>query len=180
MDGPCGGKQVPIDLVMGRRECETKCQVGGPLKGIEGRLEVSAARVAAGGEVKLRAVFRNTTREVVVLPFVWHAGPMNPITVLDARGRPVEVEGKRPAPGAAGGGMPGPPYPVCLRLAAGGEATLDLLWRAVRWRYGEGHGPLGAPNQDVAGPLPKGRYQLRLVTMLQDPVGTLTAPIEVR
>jgi hypothetical protein len=180
MDGPCGGKQVPIGLVMGRRECEEKCHVSGPLKGIEGRLEVGAAQVAPGGEVKLRAVFRNSTRATVVLPFVWHAGPMNQITVIDANGRPVEVEGTRPTLSAAGGGLPGPPYLVCLQLAGGGEATLDHIWRAVRWRYGQGRGPMGAPIQEVAGPLPKGRYQLRLVTMLQDQVGTVTAPIEVR
>lgn len=67
---------------MGRRECEEKCNVSGPLKGIEGRLEVGAAQVSPGEEVKIRAVFRNTTRAAVVLLFLWHAGPMNQITPI--------------------------------------------------------------------------------------------------
>lgn len=170
MDGPCSGTRVELGAALSRRECE-RCKVREPrffAPLVAPELVVTPPRADAGGEVAVRAVLRNRTGEPLELPFVWHAGPMFVVSAKDAAGQPAG-EPKGPPPPSPGGFRPGPPYLVCITLAPGGVAYVERKWQAVqrRWVTTEPPLPGGPPPSEPAGPLPPGRYRLRLQTMLQ-------------
>lgn len=174
LSGPCAGGGIDLAAIMASGACDRPCSgEGSPdvAAALGTRLEVTPARVEAGGEVELRAVLQNRGDRPLELPFVAHAGPMFVAGATDAGGRDVgDPEG--PPPLAEGEVyMPGPPSPVCITLAPGGEAHVAETWRAVQWRWAAGHDPTRPPSaepaREVAAPLPPGRYRLRLTTMLQ-------------
>lgn len=174
--GPCSGSSVDLREALAARECEEPCGEGPARENlaarIESRLDVTPASVEGGDEVDVRVSYRNRSDSELKLSFIAHEGPMFTISATNPEGQRVgDPDG--PPPLAEGEVfMPGAPYPICITLEPGGEAYVEGEWSAIQWRWAPQNGrarpPTVEPDREPVGPLPPGRYQMHMGTMLQD------------
>lgn len=143
---------------------------------LKGKLEVtvgaSPSKVAGGGKVDLVVSFANKTAAPLTLHFRINPVPHFETEVYDAKGKRVDMpKEKTPSPPK---GMSQPPpsesKSAKLTIAAHGTARARLPWEAVKMKWAPEkvrgtpaeRGFPRAPN----GPLPKGKYTVKVVTPL--------------
>ncbi len=162
----CCGDKIKLSQVLG--QCDVAAYPGkrrSLKKSVSFTLTATPNPARSGQKVTVKATFKNLTRKPVDLYFVGHAGPMLRLSVKAKDGASVY-----PPPGKAPRGAllprPGPPYPVRIRLSAGGEAVHQAKWKVQRWAWGDGAGPgPGRPAMAGAGPLKPGKYKISMSTM---------------
>lgn len=155
------------------RQCDTPMPRAGDVPvGMKDKLDVrvvaSTPSTPPGGRVDLTVTLKNKSNEPLPLYFTGDPSPRFEVEALDAKGRRADLPNGKPPKSTT----PAPTREVkALRitLTPGGTAKVRLAWEAVRTRWApekaktwDGKGPPRAP----AGPLPTGRYQLRVVLPL--------------
>jgi hypothetical protein len=173
----CSAFEIPnLEEVLLKSSCEVPNPKADdkPLeaKKVEVKVTTSAAKVAPGGRVDVVVTFTNKTKDVVPLLFTIDPMPRFEIEASDAKGSRVDVpKGSPPAlPAGAAPRVPGEPKTARIQLAANGSARMVLPWEATRMKWApeklKGTPPEKGYPRAANGPLPKGKYTLKVVTPL--------------
>lgn len=143
---------------------------------MKGKLEVTVAasptKVAPGGKVDLVVTFANKTKEPMPLQFRIDPLARFETEVYDAKKKRSDMPPGNPPPPPKGHSAP-PPAEVKVAkvtVAANGSARVRVPWEAVKmkWAPDKVRGTAvekGYPRVP-AGPLPKGKYTVKVVTPL--------------
>lgn len=157
-----------------------------PTADLKGKVDVtvssSPTKVAPGGKADLVVAIVNKTKAPIVLDFRIDPTARFEVEVYDAKGKRVDMpKGDPPSP-KNGESQPGPAEPKVARItvAANGSARQIVPWQAVRmaWAPEKVRGtPMerGFPRKP-AGPLPKGKYTVKVVTPLVGVEGEIGTP----
>ncbi|MBX3190006.1 MAG: DUF4232 domain-containing protein [Labilithrix sp.] len=163
-----GGEFDALDDAL--RQCDTPMPRSGEVPGgmkvkLDVRVVPSTPSTTPGGRVDLVVTLKNKSSEPLPLYFSGDPSPRFEVEALDAKGRRADLPTGKPP-------KAGPTREVKasrITLTPGGTAKVRLAWDAVKTRWApekaktwEGRGPPRAP----AGPLPTGKYQLRVVLPL--------------
>ncbi len=157
---------------------------------LKGRLEVTVApsptKVAPGGKADLILSFANKGKDPLTLHFRIDPLPRFDVETLDAKGHRIDTPaGKAPPPPKGVSPPPATEAKVArITIAAGGTARARVPWEAVKTRWApekyRGSPPERGFPRTPAGPLPKGKYTLKVVTPLvgasEGPDRETTAP----
>jgi hypothetical protein len=132
-----------------------------------------SARVAPGGHLDILVTYANKSAAPLTLDFTVDPTPRFTVEAYGAKSNkrvdlPAGSEPKLPA--GSPPREPGDPHVARVTIAANGKATVHIGWDAARMRWApeklKGTPPeMGYPKA-AAGPLPKGKYNLRVVTPL--------------
>jgi hypothetical protein len=175
---PCTGFEMDLNAELNRSACEvTNVKPNEKGKDTKGTLSVTAsadsARVAPGGHVDILVTFANKSSDPLALDFTIDPTPRFDVETSNAKTnkRIDPPPGDPPKPPA--GAPPKESATVStarVTLAANGKATVHVGWDATRTRWAPEKykgTPLemGYPRAP-AGPLPKGKYSLRVLTPL--------------
>jgi len=159
---------------------KSSCEVPSPkaedkpmdAKNVEVKVATSSAKVAPGSKIDVVVSFTNKTKEPLPLLFTIDPMPRFEVQAYDAKGNRVDMPKGQPPPLPAGMAprVPGEPKTARIVLAAGGTAPIPLVWDANRTKWApeklKGTPPEKGYPRAHAGPLPKGKYTLRVVTPL--------------
>ncbi len=161
---------------------KSACEVPNPkpddkLLEVKDKLDVKVStgtdKVAPGGHVDVLVTFTNKSKEAIPLMFTTDPLPRFEVETWDAKGtKRVELPAKGPPPLPAGvpARVPGEPKTARVTLAANGTAKMRLGWDAVKTKWApeklKGTPPEKGYPRVASGPLPKGKYTLRVVTPL--------------
>lgn len=169
------------DLEGALRSCEVPMPKSSDVPDIKGRLEVrvtsSTPTTTPGGRVDLVLVLHNKTAEPLPLYFTGDPNPHFDVEALDARGRRADLPAGK-WPGYPKGFKPETREVKASRitLEKNGTARVRLVWDAVKSKWApdkaktwEGRGYPRTP----AGPMPAGKYTLRVVVPV---LGELDTP----
>jgi hypothetical protein len=175
----CAGFDVPdLVAVISQTSCELPDGTAEPkeqeLKDIL-EVRVSADQhVAAGSKGnKVRVLYKNKGKNDLTLQFAVDPDPRFSFELTTPKGvrvdKPAGAEPSLPA-GVADAPAPEKKY-AQITIAANGTAGVNLSWDAVKYKWASKDRARGAvPGRgyprDPAGPLPKGKYVLRVVTPL--------------
>jgi len=175
---PCSGFEMDLGTALMASACEVETPKTGvkPLE-TKGKLDikvsVSMGAVAPGGHVDLTVLMTNKTTEPMALDFTLDPTPRFVIEAYDATGKKrVDMPGGNPP--ALPKGMSAREATVHntarITIVPNGTAKMLVGWDAVRTKWApeklKGTPPeMGYPRAP-AGPLPKGKYMLRVVTPL--------------
>jgi hypothetical protein len=143
---------------------------------LKGKLEVavsaSPTKVAPGGKTELFVAFTNKSKEPLTLHFKINPVPRFSVEAYDAKGKRVDMPPGNPPPPPKGAPSP-PPSEVKsakVTIAPNGSARVHLPWEAVKTKWAPekflGTPPERGYPRAAAGPLPKGKYTLKVVTPL--------------
>jgi hypothetical protein len=147
---------------------------------LKGKLEVtltaSPTRIGVGGKADLLVTYSNKTKEPLVLHFKLDPMPRFEIEVWDQpkKKTPKRVDmpaGNPPSP-PEGVNQPAPTEPKSARitLAPNGTARARVPWEALKTKWApekfRGASPERGFPRSPAGPLPKGKYTVKVVTPL--------------
>jgi hypothetical protein len=175
---PCNGFEMDLMAAL----IQSACEVPNPkpddkARDLKGKLEVTAMasmnRIPPGGHVDLIVTFTNKTTGLMPLDFL--VDPMPRFQVEAYTGKhPHRVDvppGSPPkVPAGTAPREPGAPSTARITLAANGHASVKLGWDATKMRWApeklKGTPPEQGYPRAAAGPLPKGKYVLRVVTPL--------------
>lgn len=175
----CGGAEVTDLLAV---LSQASCEVPGANpeepsdRDVKDLLEITvkpdSPRIAPGSKSNVRVTFRNKSKAELSLDFVVDPLPRFDFELYTLKGTRVDKpRGEEPSlpPEAQG---PSPDKKVArITLAPEGSAGLTLSWDAVRYKWASRDKAKGAvPGhgypREPAGPLPKGKYVLRVITPL--------------
>lgn len=176
----CVGFSVSnLEELLSKQDCEvpdkSPTSIENPdLKGkLEVKLTASPTKVAPGAKTDLQVTFTNKTKDLMPLYFRIDPIARFEVEAYDAKGKTrVDMpKGNPPAPPK--GFQPPPPADIKvarITLAANGSASVRVPWDAVKmtWAPEKVRGVAsekGFPRKP-AGPLGKGKYQVKLVTPL--------------
>jgi hypothetical protein len=174
---PCGGANIPDLLaVISQANCEVPNATpeGEKQQEMKDLLEVNltadAPRVAPGSKVNVTVTFHNKGKGPLSLDFVADPEPRFDLQVYTPKGARVDnPAGGEPSLPAEVANAPVPDRKVArATLAPQGTAKLSLSWDAVKYKWASAERAKGAlPGhgypRESAGPLPKGKYVLRVV-----------------
>lgn len=158
------------------------------LKGkLETKITVSPAKVAPGGKVDFLVSFTNKSKDPLTLHFRIDPTARFEIEAFDAKkNNRVEMPAGKPPPFKKGETPPAAAEPKTGRvtLVANGSARARVTWEAVKTRWApekvRGTPPERGYPRLPAGPLPKGKYKVRVITPLvgvsEGPDREMTAP----
>ena len=115
-----------------------------------------------------------TNKSTAPLPLYFTIDPMPrfDIEVYNAKGNRIDMPKNNPPPLPSGMAprQPGEPKTARILLAANGTARMPMGWDAVKMRWApeklKGTPPEKGYPRAAAGPLPKGKYSLKVVTPL--------------
>jgi hypothetical protein len=174
----CTGFELDLVAALGHSACEVTDMKPTDVKPVDmkGKLDIkvmtSANKVAPGGKVDVIVVFANKSKAPLTLDFLLDPTPRFQIETLDSKKRRADMPSARQPP------IPmGMPERVAstqglarVTIVPNGTAHANLSWDAVRMRWApeklKGTPPeMGYPRV-ASGPLPKGKYTLRVVTPL--------------
>jgi hypothetical protein len=154
------------------RQCESKMpRTGDVPNGMRDRLEVKVTSgtptITPGGRADLTLTLKNKSNEPLPLYFTGDPTPRFEVEALDAKGRRIDLPAGKPPKTPA---VPARDVKAArITLAPGGTARVKIPWDAVKTRWApekaktwEGRGYPRA----AAGPLPPGKYSLRVVIPL--------------
>jgi hypothetical protein len=131
----------------------------------------SRTKVKPGGHVDLDVTFVNKGRENLALPFMVDPLPHFEIEVYDAKGKRIDVPKGTPPRVTSANFVRPDPRTAQVTLDANGVGHLALGWDANRLRWAPEKAKAAAIGADYprasAGPLPRGRYTLRVVSSLE-------------
>jgi hypothetical protein len=176
----CSGANVPNLLaVIAQTACEvpkatpdneTEHDVKASL---EVKLALDVPKVAPGARANITLTLHNKGAVDLPLDFVADPEPRFDLEVYTMKGSRAEnPPGAEPALPSSVTDQGAPDKAIArLTLAPGGTATLVLPWEAVKYKWAAADRAKGAtPGQhyprDVAGPLPKGKYAIKVVMPL--------------
>jgi hypothetical protein len=143
---------------------------------LKGKLEVTASasptKTAGGGKVDLLVTFANKSKDPLILHFRINPVPRFDVEVWDAKAKRVDMPAPPTPPPPKGATQPPPSESKAARmtLAPGGTARVRLPWEAVKMKWApekfRGTPPERGYPRAPAGPLPKGKYNVKVVTPL--------------
>ena len=143
---------------------------------LKGKVEVSVASspttVAPGGKADLLVSFVNKTKEPIALSFRIDPTPRFEVEVYDKKDKRVDMPSGSPPPAPSGQSQPPPADPKVAKItiAPNGSARQTIPWEAVKTKWAP-EKVRGTPAErgfprKPAGPLPKGKYTVKVVTPL--------------
>ena len=141
-------------------------------KNIEVKVTTPFPKVPAGGHVDVTVSFTNKTKDAIPLYFTIDPMPRFEVQAYDAKGNRVDMPKNNPPPLPAGLAprVPGEPKTARIMLAANGTAKMPLTWDANKMKWApeklKGTPPEKGYPRTGNGPLPKGKYTLKVVTPL--------------
>ena len=147
---------------------------------MKGKLEVtvssSPTRVLAGGKADLLVSFSNKSKEPLILHFKIDPVPRFEVEVWAAPTKKgpsrADMPTGSPPPPPKGATQPPPSEPKAARItiAPNGSARVRIPWEAVKMKWApekfRGTPPERGFPRAAAGPLPKGKYTVKVVTPL--------------
>jgi hypothetical protein len=144
---------------------------------LKGKLEVSVSasptRSAGGGKVDLLVTFANKSKEPLVLHFKIDPVPRFEIEVYDTKkSKRADVPAGPTPPPPKGATQPPPSEAKSARvtIAPNGSARARMPWEAVKMKWApekfRGTPPERGYPRAAAGPLPKGKYLVKVLTPL--------------
>ncbi len=150
-------------------------------------------KVAPGGHVDVVVTFTNKSQSLLPLDFQIDPMPRFQVEAYTAKGnRRVDMPAGKPPklPEGTPPREPGTPSTARITLAANGKAFVKIGWDASRMRWApeklKGTPPEQGYPRVASGPLPKGKYVLKVVTPLigvfegvEHELSAPKAPIEV-
>jgi hypothetical protein len=176
---PCAGAEIAdLTSVLAQSACEAKgVDAKATPRDLGDSLEVKVAldvrKVAPGGKATVTVTYHNKGSKDLPLYFVVDPEPRFEFEVSRPKGGRVDrPAGHEPAlPGAVANAPPPDKLIALVTIAPQGTATASLPWEAVRHRWASKDAAKGAAPghgypQEAAGPLPPGKYVMRVVTPL--------------
>jgi hypothetical protein len=145
------------------------------LKGtLEVTLTASPTRATPGGKVDLLVTFTNKSKEPLTLHFKIDPVPRFEIEAYDTKkpGKRADIPAGNPPPPPKGQTQPPPSEPKTARItiAPNGNARARLPWEAVKTKWApekfRGTPPERGFPRSPAGPLPKGKYSIKVLSPL--------------
>jgi hypothetical protein len=183
----CAGSEIdPLDDAL--KQCDAPLPRAADLpSGMRDKLEVrvtpSASQIPPGGHVEVTVVIRNKSNDSVPLFFSGDPLPRFEVEAFDAKGKRVDLP-----PGKA------PPWPKGVEpakgevkaqkvmLDKGGVARVKVSWDAVKTKWAPDKAKVwdarGFPRVP-SGPLPAGKYTLRVVVPILNDLDIPKIPIDV-
>ncbi len=172
---PCSGFEMDLMGALNLSACEVDKSDVKP-KDVKDTLVVTAtadsARVAPGGHADIVVTFKNKGAVPISLDFVVDPTPRFSVETYNAKTNKRVDMPTVPEPKVPQGmeRVPGEAKTARVTLAANGIGTIHVPWDAVRTKWApeklKGTPPeMGYP-RSPNGPLPKGKYNLRVVTPL--------------
>jgi len=181
-----GGDLDPLDDVL--RRCEAPMPKNAELpSGMKDKLEVrltpSTTQITPGGRVDVTVVLHNKSNEPLPLWFSGDPTPRFEVEAFDAKGKRVDIPPGKQPPYPKGTAPPTREVKASkITLEKGGTARMKVPWDAVKTKWApekaktwEGRGFPRVPS----GPLPAGKYNLRVVLPILNDVDLPKLPIEV-
>ncbi len=176
----CSGASIPdLISVIAQTACEVPKATPDNIKerDVKDALEIKAAvdpaKVPAGSKANVTVTFKNKGKVDLPLDFVVDPEPKFDLELHTMKGpRADNPPGAEPALPSSVTDQAAPERAIArVTLAPGGTAKLVLPWDAVKYKWASADKAKGAlPGQhyprDVAGPLPKGKYSLKVVMPL--------------
>jgi hypothetical protein len=174
----CSGFEMDLMAALNLSACEVaNAKSDTKPKDVKDTLVVTAsadsARVTPGGHADLVVTFKNKGAVPISLDFIVDPTPRFSVETYNAKTNkrvdmPPGAEPKLPS--GMDPRVPGEPKTARITLAANGTGTVHIPWDAVKTRWApeklKGTPPeMGYPRAPN-GPLPKGKYNLRVVTPL--------------
>lgn len=171
---PCEGFEIPdLAKVLAQAACEVPSSKGDEKsKDLKGQLEIklvpSSAKVAPGGKIDLTIYIANKGTASIPLSFTVDPEPRFVVEVYDAKGKRVDPAGAEPALPASVTSAPVPEKKTAkVTIVTQGTAQVKLDWEAVKFKWAPAERAKGAvPGRGyprvAAGPLPKGKYTIRV------------------
>ena len=136
-------------------------------------VSVSAEQNAApGSSAKVRVIFKNKTKKNLPLFFIDNPEPRFTIEVLNAKGAHADnPPGDEPSLPESVNDAPAEERRVArVVLAPSGSVSATLTWNVIKYKWATARAKGALPGRgyprDPAGPLPKGKYFLRVTTPL--------------
>jgi hypothetical protein len=173
----CGGANIPDLLaIIGQTACEVPKATpdNEPQRDVKDSLEIKATidlpKVPPGTKANITVTFKNKGKTELPLDFVADPEPRFDVELYNLKGgRADNPPGAEPA--LPSGGEAPEKSIARVTLPPGGTAKLVLPWEAFKYKWASADKAKGAlPGQhyprEVAGPLPKGKYALKVVMPL--------------
>ena len=177
-DTPCSGSSI-ADLLAAISQASCELPTNAPLAKVRPSkdvLEVKAsadAKIAPGSTATISVVYVNKGKEPLPLDFTIDPDPRFVFELYTPRGGRVDKPaGGEPSLPPEVADAPAPePRTARVTLAPNGKATLLLPWQAVKYKWvskekAKGALPGRGYPREPAGPLPRGKYVLRVITPL--------------
>jgi hypothetical protein len=164
-----------LEGVLLKSACEAPTPTGTPpdlSKSLVVKVSVSPNVVAPGAHADVLVSFTNKSTAVLPLYFTIDPMPRFDIEVYNAKGNRMDLPKNSPPPLPAGMAArePGEAKIARILLAANGTARMPMGWDAVKMKWApeklKGTPPEKGYPRAAAGPLPKGKYSLKVVTPL--------------
>lgn len=143
---------------------------------MKGKLEVtltaSPTKVAPGGKLDLLVTFTNKTNEPMPLSFRIDPVGRFETEAYDAKKKRVDMPAGQPPPPPKGHSAPPPAEPKVAKVtvAPNGAARVHVPWEAVKMKWApekvRGTAVEKGYPRTPAGPLPRGKYTVKVVTPL--------------
>ena len=175
----CGGADIPDLLsVISQAACEAPDRKpGGPEADLKNALELKVSvdppSVAPGAYAQVTIAYKNKGKKALPLYFVVDPEPRFDFETLSLKGKRIDNP-SAPAPALppeVRNSIVTEPKVARVTLAPQGTAKLTLKWDAVKYKWVSQRRAKGALAghgypREPAGPLPRGKYMLRVVTPL--------------
>jgi len=167
-----------IEDILIKSSCEeTQKPDALPNADMKGKLEVTAStstpKVPAGGKAEVVVTFTNKSKDPLTLHFKIDPLPRFSLEVYDTKkAKRVDMPAGNPPPPPKGATQASPTEPKSAKLtiAPNGSARARLTFEAVKMKWApekyKGTPPEKGYPRAAAGPLPKGKYTIRVITPL--------------
>ncbi len=174
----CAGFDVGnIEDILIKSACEEKASPDSlPNTDLKGKLEVTAStstpKVPGGGKADVVVTFVNKSKEPLTLHFRIDPLPRFSTETYDKKGKRVDMPNGNPPPPPKDAKQAAPTEPKAARLvlAPNGAARARLSFDATKMKWApekfKGTPPEKGYPRAPAGPLPKGKYTIKVVTPL--------------
>jgi hypothetical protein len=170
----CAGFELDLMKVLSQAACELEKPTA-QSKDLKGQLEVkvvpSSPKVAPGGKLDVTVVFHNKGKSDLPLEFVVDPEPYFSFEVWNEKGQRVDAPaGDAPSLPSSVGAAPDKKA-ARATLVTNGKGEVKLTWEANKLKWAPKDKVKGAvPGRGyptvAAGPLPKGKYTLKVITPL--------------
>ena len=143
-----------------------------PKDRLDVKASTSSIKVPPGHHADLVVTLTNKSKEPIPLTFTIDPTPRFEVETYDAKNRRVDMPAGNPPPLPSGIAprVPGEPKGAKVTLAPNGTARVRLGWDAVKMKWApeklRGTPPEKGYPRKPAGPLPKGKYTIKIVMPL--------------
>ncbi len=173
----CVGLEMDLQETLSKAACEVaNPKLDEKPRETKGLLEVKAvaspSKVAPGGTVDITVMFTNKAKGVLPLAFMVNPLPRFSVETYDAKGKRVDMPtSEHPSWPQGHDSSPAEEKTAQIKLAENGTGRVHIKWEAskMKWAPEKAKGAAtGSPYpRTPAGPLPKGKYTVRIVTPLR-------------